>query len=64
MYLIKVHVQLPDGSFAYLPVAKYVDGPASQSIQSKELVKHETREDARQWAEFIIHDRVRIEEEK
>lgn len=57
MYVIKVHVQLPDGSFAYLPVAHWNGNKA-------EVFKDDTFKDAYLWAEFILHERVRVEEEK
>ena len=56
MYLIKVHVQLPDGSFAYCRVAKWHGN-------NRVVIKEETEKDAYEWAKYILPDRVRIETE-
>jgi hypothetical protein len=52
-YVIKVHVQLPDGTFAHCPVARYADSPTPGELKS-EVVKQETPRDAAIWAKFIL----------
>lgn len=52
-YVIKVHVQLPDGSFAFCPVARYADSEVPGELK-REVVRQDTRKAAAVWAEFIL----------
>lgn len=56
-FRIEVHVQLPDGTFAYCPVAKYVDGKGELV---REVVTQPTRKEAAEWAEFILPVRTNL----
>lgn len=60
MYIIKILVQLSDGSFARLPIARYripEDGGTS-------IVKEESEREAQDWAKFILPGQVDIRKEE
>lgn len=52
-YTVNVLVQLPDGECQYLPIVRPYDN---------EVVKHISKKDAKEWAEFILPDVVEIKE--
>lgn len=52
-FLIKVLVQLPDGSFKKLPVARYING-------EPQSIKQPTKKEAREWAESFLSQRIEI----
>lgn len=56
-YVIKVMVQLPDGNFARLPVARSGDS-------GFEVVKKDTKQEAIDWKEIILPDRAIVYEVK
>lgn len=56
MIIIKILVQLPDGSFQKLPVA-------TQNGFTAKVVTQPTKKEARDWAEVILPDRIFLEEE-
>lgn len=56
MIIIKVLVQMPDGSFKKLPVA-------TQDGLTAKIVKQPTKKEARDWAEVILPERIYLEEE-
>ena len=56
-FLVKVLVQLPDGSFAQLPCAKCKDGG---TLQDFEVVTQPSEKEAWNWAEVILPDRVHV----
>lgn len=56
-YIIKVHVQLPDGKFAYCPaVRNTANGP--------EVVKHNSTKEAHDWADIILSTKSIVAEDK
>lgn len=56
-YLIKVLVQLPDGTFQRLPLATRTD-------DGIKLVRQPTKKEARGWAEFVLPERIVLEEDQ
>lgn len=57
MYVIKVLVQLPDGSFARLPCARHKDGGGNQDF---EVVTESTEKEAWNWGKVILPDRFSV----
>jgi hypothetical protein len=63
-YCIKVCVRLPDGSFQYLPIAKWNDPNWKNKPQDswdREIVQQATEQDAQSWANLILPDCVVVE---
>ena len=56
-YIIKILVQLPDGTFQRLPIARHTD-------KGCQLVKESTKKEARNWAEIVMPTRVFLEEDQ
>ena len=56
-FVVKVWVQMPDGSFQHRPVARQRDN-------GMQVLKEDTFEEARDWAKYILPDRVFVSEEK
>lgn len=56
---LKVLVELPDGSHAYLPICAYSDGadPSKQIIKIREF---DSKKDAMDWAEFCLPGKLRF----
>lgn len=46
-----VHVQLSDGTTKYLPI-----------VSNEKIKRFDSRKDAYDWAEFVLHEKVRIKE--
>lgn len=56
-FIIKVLVQMPDGSFQRLPVA----GKTEQGFQ---VVKQPSKKEAKYWAQFNLPDKLQIDEDE
>lgn len=50
-YMIKVLVQLPDGTYMRLPIAKQTD-------RGIEVATEPTKKEAKYWAEFVLPARL------
>lgn len=57
MYVLKIVVQLPDGKTARLPAMRYTD-------QGYQLARFNTRQEARNWGEFILPGDAEVHEDK
>ena len=56
-FVLKVMVQLPDGTKAFLPACKYTDKGFS-------VAQFNTKQEARNWGEFCLPGETEIHEER
>lgn len=52
-YQIKINVQLPDGSFGYLPIVYHTE-------KGMQTVEKESKKECHMWAEYILPGIVRV----
>ncbi len=48
-YIIMVRVQLPDGTYSFLPLAHNYEN---------RLLSWDSEKEAKEWAEFVMHEKI------
>lgn len=56
-FVLKVKVQLPDGTVDYLPIVRYING-------EERVLEKSTKKDAYEWAEFLLPSLIRYVEQR
>jgi len=62
-FIIKVLVQLPDGSYQRLPIARDTGDGGASAIQGR-VVRHDTTKGARDWTHFVLPGQVEYVKEE